>query len=633
MTMVQHGVQPRKVDIIHAVTQSMQPGTAPKTSIWLSLIPAATTGGFLWMCYFPLAWGWLGWIALVPLLALVRMQQTPRRLYLSAWLGGLVFFVPALHWLSASPYQAMTAAWIMLALYCALYFPATLWLIRFVDRKTWLPLAVAVPVAWTLMEWFRSFMLTGFAWYYLGHTQHAMLPLIQIADLGGVYLISFVIAAVNAWVFDVLYQFPGLRDRFRWREPRHLQDGSRPLAGGSVWRPGLIYEAGVLFLAVLCTYIYGTWRLGQNRFDEGPLLALLQTNLGQEVRDDVTQEERDSHLARHCDRLCRLAVHQPQTPDLIVWPETSYLRQFPWLEISAELPIKSIPQIWREDYPAVRRHLREELLRFYPANHLLGLSTYVLNADGTVSRFNSALLVPRDGLIGERYDKMHRVPWGEFVPFRDSLPFMEWLSPYDFNYDIHEGETFTRFEAGKHKYGVLICYEDSDPFLPRRYVRSEKDGEPVDFLINISNDGWFNGTVEHEEHLAISRFRAIECRRAIARSVNMGISAVIDGNGRVLRPEELPPPEEPHTWRIAGAEELPIAEWASYKKTAGVLLARVPIDSRASFYAAAGDWLPIGCCGVVAAVIVWSIARRRRTPQTGSQTGPPTGPQTAPQTA
>jgi apolipoprotein N-acyltransferase len=232
-------------------------------------------------------------------------------------------------------------------------------------------------------------------------------------------------------------------------------------------------------------------------------------------------------------------------------------------------------------------------------------------------RYNSALQVPKNGRIEQRYDKMHRVPWGEFVPWRDWLPFMKWLSPYDFNYDIQAGKKFTRFELGKHKYGVLICYEDTDPFLPRRYVRDEADGGPVDFLLNISNDGWFDGTVEHEEHLAISRFRAIECRRAIAKSVNMGISAVIDSNGRVLRPDEMPPPEEPHTWKITGTEELPVAEWASYKKTAGVLLARVPIDNRGSFYAATGDWLPIGCGVLIVGVVGWAMMRRRqKLPQT-----------------
>ena len=195
---------------------------------------------------------------------------------------------------------------------------------------------------------------------------------------------------------------------------------------------------------------------------------------------------------------------------------------------------------------------------------------------------------------------MHRVPWGEYVPLKDWLPFMSWFTPYDFDYGIQQGEKFTRFPlAGKYQFGVLICYEDTDPFLAREYVRPSEDGPAVDFLVNISNDGWFDGSAEHEEHLAVSRFRAIECRRAMVRAVNMGISAVIDGNGRVLKPRPLLGMATP-VWVVPGrdwdrVEELPVSQWHQFKKVAGVLKAAVPIDGRFSFYAYAGDWLPIGC--------------------------------------
>src|SRR5207248_3317301 len=85
-------------------------------------------------------------------------------------------------------------------------------------------------------------------------------------------------------------------------------------------------------------------------------------------------------------------------------------------------------------------------------------------------------------------------------------------------------------KAATSHFGVLICFDDSDADLARQYVRTDSDGAPVDFLLNISNDGWFDGTSEHDEHLAVCRFRAVECRRSLARAVNMGISAVIDAN-------------------------------------------------------------------------------------------------------
>jgi len=168
------------------------------------LIPPVVGGALLWMCFFPLAWGWLAWAALVPLLGLVRSQARPRTIYCAAWLAGVVFFFPALHWMTFAD-SRMFYAWMALATYCSLYIPVAVWLIRLLERRTPLPMVVTVPVAWVGLEFVRSFLLSGFAWYYLGHTQHAFLSMIQIVDLGGVYAVSFLIAAVNALIFDVLY--------------------------------------------------------------------------------------------------------------------------------------------------------------------------------------------------------------------------------------------------------------------------------------------------------------------------------------------------------------------------------------------------------------------------------------------
>ena len=193
-----------------------------------------------------------------------------------------------------------------------------------------------------------------------------------------------------------------------------------------------------------------------------------------------------------------------------------------------------------------------------------------------------------------------------------------------------------RLSAGR-RFGVIICYEDTDPYLARQYGRRD-DGEPpadvlhrilfnwgqaqfptatgepaADFLVNISNDGWFDGTSEHEEHLAISRFRAVECRRTIVRSVNMGISAVIDGNGQVLAPRVLPESRTVPMWVVGDdARELPIAEWGNFKKSLGVLRTYVPIDRRSSLYAQTGDVLPGACWAMIVGAFCWSIATRRR---------------------
>jgi apolipoprotein N-acyltransferase len=131
-------------------------------------------------------------------------------------------------------------------------------------------------------------------------------------------------------------------------------------------------------------------------------------------------------------------------------------------------------------------------------------------------------------------------------------------------------------------------------------MRPDAHAAPADFLLNISNDGWFDGTSEHDEHLSICRFRAVECRRAIARAVNMGISAVIDGSGRVLSPmDSTNRKASPFVWKLPPgsqrATDLPVHDWWRFKKVQGVLQGPVPIDHRTSFYAQWGDWLPQIC--------------------------------------
>jgi apolipoprotein N-acyltransferase len=601
-----------------------KPAAAPRVPrpAWLPpLLACCLSAALLWACYFPLAWGWLlGWVALVPLLTLVRSEARPRTLYLSAYLGGVLFFAAALSWMGvADPRMYILCA--MLSCYSACYFPVGLALMRWLVRRWSLPLVVAAPTVWIALEYLRSWVLTGFGWYFLGHTQQAFLTMIQVADLGGVFAVSFLVACVNALVCDVLYQVPALRAALRLTEPTpwerysSLELLNRGPFVELAFRRNLILEALAVMLLIGSAYVYGQWRLSQSHFEAGPTVALLQGNLDQRLRNLAAQGGDARQItAKHFAELCNQAVTFP-TPDLIVWPETSYPQD--WIAVANDLPIPQVPTVWRDAEVEVRDHFKL-VARTCPTFHLLGLTTNYLDAGARHRRYNSALLLGPTGRVEERFDKMHRLPFGEYVPLRDWLPFMERFAPYDFDYSISQGEKFTRFALGPYRFGVLICYEDSDPYLARHYAISEPDGAPVDFLVNISNDGWFDGSSEHDEHLAVSRFRAIECRRALARSVNMGISAVIDGNGRVLQPQLVKTDtEEPPVWSIGAdptqsAADLPTAAWAGFKKTALVLKAVIPLDRRSSVYARYGDVLPIACwAGLGAAVILGCIRRRR----------------------
>src|SRR6202008_3920606 len=139
--------------------------------------------------------------------------------------------------------------------------------------------------------------------------------------------------------------------------------------------------------------------------------------------------------------------------------------------------------------------------RFMDTHVLLGLNTEVQDANlkKVLRRDNPALLIDPNGRKLLRYDKIPRFPSGEYVPFRDWLPFMNTFAPYDNDYSIRAGEKKNRFRLGKYHFGALICFEDTDPFLARPYGRNTDDGPPADFLVNISNDGWFDGSSEHDE--------------------------------------------------------------------------------------------------------------------------------------
>jgi apolipoprotein N-acyltransferase len=561
-----------------------------------TLLLALTTGGLLWLCYFPVAWGWLAWLALVPLLALVRSSARPWVIYLSAWAGGLVFCWPVMQWMRVAD-PRMYFTWFFLATYCSLYFPLALYLIRRLDRRTSLPLVLTVPIVWTALELLRSTFGTGFSWYLLGHTQHDFLPMIQIADLTGAYGVTYLVAAVNAFVFEILWS----RRWFRaWL--------SGPEASPRWGRIGLLAQGLAVLLALAGTAGYGFWRLGQDHLKPGPRLALVQGNLDQRIKNaSAFAEDAARQVVGHFIELSDLAARYQ--PDLIVWPETSY------------------PQDWMQNADGTpTEHSRETAHRMatrWGTNLLVGINGVDLDEDDRQHRYNSAVLIQRNGTAAGRYDKIHRVPFGEYVPLRDWLPWMNYFAPYDFDYSVWPGRRYTRFTVAnsaterRFTFGVLICYEDTDADVARPYGGG--DGEPpADFLINISNDGWFDGSSEHDEHLAVCRFRAVECRRSVARSVNMGISAVIDSNGRVLQSFEFVQPGaktdlDKQFWtkvRYRGSLDLPVSRWHEYKKVSGVLLAVVPIDDRSSFYARWGDWLPWMCWMVIGGAFAFLLVRR-----------------------
>lgn len=553
----------------------------------------------LWLSFFPVNWGFLAWFALAPLLALVRAECRPRQVLLAAWVGGLAYYVAAISWMRVA-HISMVASWLVLSFYCSLYVPLAITLARRFERDLRLPLIATMPTLWIAFEYFRSWFGTGFSWYLLGHTQHDVPALLQLADLGGAFGLSFLIVAVNVVIFEALWWIPAVRQTFAGRY------AAAPCCAAS-----FAVQFALVAVALCAGWVYGEARIAEADFTPGPRVALLQANLDQRLKIEAERSVEARAKAQGVYRdLCLQASKAFPTPDMIVWPETS----FPdgWVALAKGINLEGQPAEFRKSLASAQMPARMMAATSKTAV-LLGANTVVLDYNQKLRRYNSALLLDPAGNDLGRYDKSHRVPFGEYVPFVDSLPFMKVFSPYDYDYSISPGVDKTRLKLGKYSFGVIICYEDTDPYVTREFAQTTTDGPPVDFLVNISNDGWFDGTQEHEQHLAISRFRAVETRRTLLRSVNMGISAAIDGNGRVLAPAKAMLAQGVQGWDINTSSwslSMPVANWHQFKQVDAILTVDVPIDSRHSFYAATGDLLPNGCWIAIGLAIGAQFVRR-----------------------
>jgi apolipoprotein N-acyltransferase len=239
----------------------------------------------------------------------------------------------------------MAVAWVYVACHCSAFLLFSFYLMRQLDRRTRLPLVLTVPAAWVAVEFLRSHAMTGFPWYLLAHTQHDFLPLIQISDVTGAYGVSFLVAAVNALLFEVLFARPWFRG---------LVVSTSPLPAGGVGRGvwgmrfplsklTLLRQAVALLAVLMAVLGYGLWRLSQDSLRPGPRVALLKGTEPQPFRNARGSDEEDAELTSvHFRRLCDAAA--AFSPDLIVWPETSWPGDY--YQAAAEIPYNELPRQW-----------------------------------------------------------------------------------------------------------------------------------------------------------------------------------------------------------------------------------------------------------------------------------------------
>ena len=466
------------------------------------LLPALLSAGLLALAM-PGRVGWwpLLFVALVPLL-LVTLSARPGRSALVGFVCGLVTHLALLYWIlivlgryGGLPFYLSLPGLVLLAAYMALYPAVFCALLSLLAGRSWhreRPVASLVwlaPVLWVGLDWLRSVLFTGFPWMDLGYGLYAQPQLIQAADLGGHHLVTFGVVLCNSLLVGIVDR---QRRDVRWNI--HRERGLLLLACAT-----LVFLGGYSAVRYRIAVHYGPRALQAQ-------VAVVQGNVDQMVKWSPAFKTAtvDTYL-----RLSREAIGEADV-ELVVWPETA-------------LPF----------YPQ-RDQLTSRLAAFTGAANtwlLTGAPLFTLTpqTDGSelVRHYNGAILLGPDGRIAASHAKQHLVPFGEYVPLRPYLPFLEPLvvSVGDFA----AGTSDEPLALGPMRLGMLICYESIFPEIARQSVT-----RGANLLVNLTNDAWYGRSSAPHQSMAMAVFRAVENKRALVRAANTGISGFVDPVGRIV---------------------------------------------------------------------------------------------------
>ncbi|MEJ5377823.1 MAG: apolipoprotein N-acyltransferase [bacterium] len=438
----------------------------------------------------------LAWVALVPLFWALEALG-PRQAATLGWMAGALHYGILLYWLVGTmqtygrlPLVLAVAVMVLLVLYLAGFWALFCGLMSFLGKSLGFPAMVMAPALWVSLEVLRSIFLSGFPWALLGYSQWNLKPLVQVADLSGIYGVSFLLVSVNVGGYLLL----------------------RDLAKGR--RPGLGCILGLVFCGALSA---GAWLYGEQRISlisglstqaQGLRVGVAQGNMEQSIKWEPAFQE--ATLSRY-EGLSRLVVEKGGA-ELVVWPETA------------------APFFFQREGP-----LRERLLGLasqLKADILFGSPAYGWVEEKRVF-YNRAYLLGSEGGVRGWYDKIHLVPFGEYVPLQQMLPFVRKMVAAIG--DFHPGQApLPLVTSGGAAVGVSICFESIFPDIFREQVR-----KGADLLANLTNDAWFGKTAAPYQHLSMLAMRAVETRRWIVRAANTGISAFIDPCGRITSQTKL----------------------------------------------------------------------------------------------
>lgn len=436
---------------------------------WVLLVISAT---LLSLSYPPLPLGFLAHFALVPLLFVLENKDGKNSFKL-AFIWGLISALMLLHWISWVTFPGMLLACLILALYPAF----VLWLFRSVYLKISKTFAFLVfPFLWIGMEFVRGYGELGFPWADLAHTQLKYTTMIQFADITGARGISFWVVLLNLLFFALIKNLNKIKAIL------------------------LVVLIAILYIAPL---VYGSYVMRRKFTPVGEFgVALLQGNIDPHLKWDREFQW------KHFEEYLAMVKEVSNSASLVIWPETAtanYLR--------------------RETDFAKRL---QAIVDSIGVPNLVGSLDYEYK-EGEPYYYNAAVLIFPGG-EQKWYYKNHLVPFSEHFPFDQYSRFLRKMNRkiYLGQGDFTPGTEKVIMEINGVKFGTIICFESIFSTLAREFVRNG-----AQFLVVITNDGWFGKTAGPYQHQYIAVLRAIENRVPIARCANTGISCIIDQYGRI----------------------------------------------------------------------------------------------------
>ncbi len=512
----------------------------------------------LYLAFPPADLCFLGFVALAPLIIYAVTEEKGWRGFLVGWAAGMLFHTLAFWWLTCT---APVIGPPGLGLYKGLYWGLFVYLVRWACRPGDVPIALAAPVAWITLELTRCYLFGGLPFWIVGYALHGFGTLIQIADLGGVWLVTWLALLVNAAIACAF------------------------LRGGSSREYRL--SAGLSIALIAVSVLYGLVRLSTIEMTDGLVIGVVQPNIPQDIKKQIRgrdQEYRDSAYKQHM-RLTHEAA--TRKPDLIVWPEVALL-EVPTVQDGRFLEDFGLK---RAQSPAVETGIPCLIglqIRDAPA----GVPPYSKAAWDQSSWTNSAIYIDGAGRVLGRFDKIKLVHFSETFELAGGLfpaeKIAAWFLGAERLNPFRRGTSLPVFEHPKGRFAVSICSENYYPEISREFA-----GRGAKTIVNISNDGWFGESAELDAQMWMAQFRAIENRVLYVRATNTGISAMIEPTGRIAA--ELKSP--------AGKR----------KCIEGTLIVTARVTDSTSLYRAIGDWAAWLCAGLaVGGFVALKLARSRQ---------------------